>query len=170
MGVCTNTVLNESTLAIEEIAFLVSILAFLLSVLGVILKYKTYLRTKELKSIEITYDFQKRFESIYSDFNKGDKTEDDIERYFLMFWNFQVVQYQYYQKGYVDATIFNYWMLHRIQEFKYSKVKDITYKDGWKKASERIPLKPFKDMINEISEIKLDDNATSKIYEILKKH
>jgi len=145
--------------------------AILIAGYRLVLRNKNLEIIKELKRIEITYDFQKRFESIYSEYNIGKKSDDEINSYFLKFWNLQIEQFQYYIKDYIDEDAFLYWMRHSIQKINNPlKIENITYKEGWEHASEIIPNKRFVIMVNELILITIDDQANSEIKKIVAKY
>jgi len=145
--------------------------AILIAGYRLVLRNKNLEIIKELKRIEITYDFQKRFESIYSEYNIGKKSDDEINSYFLKFWNLQIEQFQYYIKDYIDEDAFLYWMRHSIKKINnHLKIENITYKEGWEHASEIIPNKRFVIMVNELILITIDDQANSEIKKIVAKY
>jgi len=50
------------------------------------------------------------------------------------FWELQIEQFQYWQRGYITNEIFEHWMFQRKREWvENNKVKDLSYQDGWKK-------------------------------------
>jgi len=149
----------------------VLIIAILISGYKLVLGRKNLEIIKELKRIEITYDFQKRFELINSEYNSGEKSEVAINSYFLKFWNLQIEQFQYYIKDYIVEDAFLYWMRNNIQNINnHFKIEHITYKEGWERASEIIPNKSFVIMINELILITIDDQINSKIKKIVAKY
>jgi len=149
----------------------VLIIAILISGYKLVLGSKNLKIIKELKRIETTYDFQKRFELINSEYNSGEKSEVAINNYFLKFWNLQIEQFQYYIKDYIVEDAFLYWMRHSIQKINnHLKIEHITYKEGWEHASEIIPNKRFIIMINELLLITIDDQINSEIKKIVAKY
>lgn len=107
---------------------------------------------QELKSIDLMNSFQSRYDKIIYDYKK--EALDDIipvQEYYNRFWNLQLEQWQYFNKGYIDGNTYCYWMKCRYREFqKNEMVKGIKYEEGFKNAVKILEVPKFKNFMNNV--------------------
>jgi hypothetical protein len=91
--------------------------------------------SKKNKAVDVMLRCQERYDQITWRYKDTILKSDIPEIHFYdRFWELQIEQFQYWQKGYITDEIFEHWMFQRKREWaENNKIKKLSYQDGWKK-------------------------------------
>lgn len=135
-----------------------TIFSFLIAVYGlyqvVLVQQENKEFYKELKTIDLMSSFQNRYDDIMHTSKKlSNEGILDGVIYYERFWNLQLEQWQYFNKGYVDCSTYSYWMLCRYREWiKNDSVGGITFQDGFKLGLSGLEAPKFKSFMSTVFE------------------
>ena len=109
---------------------------------------------KELKTIDLMSSFQNRYDDImHTSKNLSNDGLVDAVVYYERFWNLQLEQWQYFNKGYVDCNTYTYWMTCRYREWvKNDRIGGVSYQEGFKKGLMGLEAPKFKKFMTNVFE------------------
>lgn len=127
-------------------------LTSLIALYTIVILRKSLIQTKEHQSINLTNDYQKRYEAIKYDVGVADlRSNSDWENYYLKYWNLQFEQFEYFKKGYIDESIYTYWLIVRYGEYhENAKTGKMNYKNGWDFVSDKTVSTEFKSFMERV--------------------